>query len=317
MVRIVNGAGETVARYVYDAWGNHKVLNGTGAENTSETFIGNINPIRYRGYYYDTDTGFYYLQSRYYDPEVGRFINADDINYIEPEMLMGCNLYAYCGSNPVMYTDPKGTFFGALIIGALVAGLIGGTLNGISAYNAGQRGWGLFGAIAGGAIMGAAMGAISVLGGVSGLASAGLMSFGLSTGAAFGISLGVGAVAGMASYSLEYGLRTDREWSLGGMFKAGFAGAIKGGATFWIGYLGGKSGAYDKVALKTLLGKELVKDDVSYGIAKGLLSAVMPSFLRSVFTWSSFYLGEALTKLIFVSSIASGSRWIIDQIFDI
>ena len=110
VVRIVNGAGETVARYVYDAWGNHKVLNGSGAENTSETFIGNINPIRYRGYYYDTDTGFYYLQSRYYDPEVGRFINADDITYIDPETLNGLNLYSYCSNNPVMNVDYIGDY---------------------------------------------------------------------------------------------------------------------------------------------------------------------------------------------------------------
>ena len=78
---------------------------------TDETFIGNVNPFRYRGYYYDTDSGLYYLQSRYYDPEVGRFINADDIDYIEPETLMGCNLYAYCGNNPVMYVDPSGCFW--------------------------------------------------------------------------------------------------------------------------------------------------------------------------------------------------------------
>ena len=68
-----------------DAWGNHKVLDDAGTENTSDDFIGNINPIRYRGYYYDRETNLYYLISRYYDPEIGRFINNDSIGYIDPE----------------------------------------------------------------------------------------------------------------------------------------------------------------------------------------------------------------------------------------
>ena len=217
----------------------------------------------------------------------------------------------------MMNVDPSGTFvlffLGAIFVGAA----IGGTLNGISAYNAGQRGWGLFGAIAGGAIMGGAMGGVLALDGAAGLASAGLISFGLSSGAAFGISLGVGAAAGMISYSLENGLRTDKEWTFGGMLKAGMAGALKSAVTFRIGFCGGKNGAFDRIALKVLLGKELLKDGVSYGIAKGLLSALMPSLLRNLFTWSSFYVGETLTKLLFISSLASGIRWIIDRIFDL
>ena len=69
--------------------------------------------------------------------------------------------------------------------------------------------------------------------------------------------------------------------------------------------------------LKELLGKELVKDSVSYGMAKGLIAAASPGFLRNLFTWSSFYFGETLTKFLFVSSVASGLRWIIDQIFGV
>lgn len=70
--------------------------------------IGSLNPFRYRGYYYDSETGLYYLKSRYYDPEVGRFINMDDIDYLDPENLNGLNLYAYCLNNPVMLTDSTG-----------------------------------------------------------------------------------------------------------------------------------------------------------------------------------------------------------------
>ena len=95
--------------YEYVAWGNCKVLNPDGTENTSSTFAGNINPIRYRSYYYDTDLGLYYLQTRWYDPEIGRFVNLDQIEYLAPETLNGLNLYAYCLNNPVMGVDPNGT----------------------------------------------------------------------------------------------------------------------------------------------------------------------------------------------------------------
>ncbi len=92
-----------VAQYVYDAWGNCKILYS--ANNIAE-----FNPFRYRSYYFDTETNLYYLQTRYYDPALGRFISADSIEYLDPETLGGLNLYAYCGNNPVMGIDPEGTW---------------------------------------------------------------------------------------------------------------------------------------------------------------------------------------------------------------
>ena len=106
VIGIINAAGTIVAQYSYDAWG--KVLS---INNYTTSNIGDLNPIRYRGYYYDTETGLYYVSSRYYDPEVGRFINADDIGYLGADgSLTGYNLFAYCGNNPVMGYDPTGTF---------------------------------------------------------------------------------------------------------------------------------------------------------------------------------------------------------------
>ena len=87
----------------------YRVQNG--ADTAFATHIGRVNPFRYRGYYYDEETNLYYLQSRYYDPEIRRFINADDITYITPEDLNGCNLYAYCGNNSVNRWDPTGHFW--------------------------------------------------------------------------------------------------------------------------------------------------------------------------------------------------------------
>ncbi len=153
------------------------MLNGSGAENTSETFIGNVNPIRYRGYYYDTDTGFYYLQSRYYDPEIGRFINADDITYVDPSSLASCNVYGYCGNNPVMYVDPTGEAFFVFLIAALVGFAVSTAVSAVTqaAFNGGQVNWGtalidgLFGAISGALWMVPGLGAMA-----TGLINAGL-----------------------------------------------------------------------------------------------------------------------------------------------
>lgn len=71
--------------------------------------VAEINPFRYRSYYYDTETNLYYLNSRYYDPELGRFINADSFSNIDESTINGINLYVYCGSNPISFTDPFGT----------------------------------------------------------------------------------------------------------------------------------------------------------------------------------------------------------------
>ena len=91
-----------VVQYTYDAWGN--VLSVTG---TLASTVGQENPFRYRGYYYDTETGLYYLNSRYYDPQVGRFINVDSRFDCSTEILF-CNLFVYCANNCVIKYDPLG-----------------------------------------------------------------------------------------------------------------------------------------------------------------------------------------------------------------
>ena len=88
---------ESVATYEYDAWGN---VSSSGR-------LAEINPLRYRGYYYDNETGFYYLQSRYYDPANRRFINADSLSSTGQGFL-GTNMFAYCNNCPTIYHDPSG-----------------------------------------------------------------------------------------------------------------------------------------------------------------------------------------------------------------
>ena len=91
-----------IAEYSYDAWGNCTIT-------TNVNGYGTRNPFRYRGYYFDTDLNMYYLMTRYYDPQIGRFINADTINYLKPNSINGLNLYAYCKNNPTRNIDPLGT----------------------------------------------------------------------------------------------------------------------------------------------------------------------------------------------------------------
>ena len=90
-------------------------------DGSEASTIGQLNPIRYRGYYYDTETGFYYLQSRYYDPTTRRFLNADGIIGANQDAIC-YNLFAYCSNNPVNYCDPDGWFIWAGVF--LVAGVL-------------------------------------------------------------------------------------------------------------------------------------------------------------------------------------------------
>lgn len=127
IVGIYNGAGQLRAHYEYDAWGNVlSVTDQNGNSITSSTHIGNLNPFRYRGYYFDSETGLYYLMSRYYDPVTHRFINADGYFQAGGDVL-DANMSAYCRNNPIMYSDENGEFaVTALIVGSLIGGLIYG-----------------------------------------------------------------------------------------------------------------------------------------------------------------------------------------------
>jgi len=104
IIGIYDEDANKLCEYVYDAWGNCSIEN-----DISGVRIGEINSFRYRGYYYDSDIGLYYLKSRYYDPQVARFINADGLNYLGANGDLGAyNLFAYCSCNPVGYIDNVG-----------------------------------------------------------------------------------------------------------------------------------------------------------------------------------------------------------------
>ena len=115
---------ESVATYEYDAWGN--ILSSSGK-------LAEINPLRYRGYYYDNETGFYYLQSRYYNPAIHRWINSDSL-IGQAENIQGTNLFSYCFNNPVNMTDSTGnwpklsTIFAAVAVAAVAVAAVAVTV---------------------------------------------------------------------------------------------------------------------------------------------------------------------------------------------
>ena len=107
IVAIYNEAGTKIGYYKYDAWGACTATTYLTSTTAERNVVTNLNPFRYRGYYFDTETGFYYLQSRYYNPQWGRFLNAD--GYISTQTgLLGHNMYIYCNSNPVNLMDENG-----------------------------------------------------------------------------------------------------------------------------------------------------------------------------------------------------------------
>ena len=118
VIAILNDSGAAVVRYSYNGWGYE-----TG--HTTSTVTGlrlyQYNCLKYRGYYHDTETGFYYVSSRYYDPVIGRFINADEVDYLGADgELLSYNLYAYCMNNPINRTDENGNWSVLATVGVVV-----------------------------------------------------------------------------------------------------------------------------------------------------------------------------------------------------
>ena len=208
---IYTAGGDLITAYDYDAWGNCTATNYL----PEYSLIGEINPIRYRGYYYDVETGFYYVSSRYYDPEIGRFISPDttDVLTATPMALTDKNLYAYCDNNPVMREDKGGQFWN-IIAGAVIGGglelagqlLSGKSLSevnwakvGVSAVSGGLTA--AVGPVAGCLIYGATDVAMDALdGNINSVADA-AKSFAWGTAKAV-VSYGVGTAIGKATKSL-------------------------------------------------------------------------------------------------------------------
>ena len=197
VLALLDQEGNVLAKYIYDAWGNHRIVDEDGVdidENSPYNGIAQANPFRYRSYYFDTETGFYYLPARYYDPSICRFISRDDHSYLDPESINGLNLYAYCLNNPVMNFDPSGhkwyNILGWIGIGLVV---VAATVLTMGAFGVAVGGAGLLGAV----IHGAAVGALIGAGAGIVLGAAGGMIYDAAKGNAFGTSIWAGIQAGL------------------------------------------------------------------------------------------------------------------------
>ena len=128
-MQLIDSAGETKATYSYDPYGQVLRANGAMAE---------INPLQYRGYYYESETGFYYLQSRYYNPVICRFINADSF-VSTGQSFSGYNMFAYCNNNPVPNSDPTGDILISTLI-LIGSAIVGAACAGYTAYKEAEAG---------------------------------------------------------------------------------------------------------------------------------------------------------------------------------
>ena len=260
IIALLDSSGGIVVKYTYDAWGNYaaealdyydgkvqfknvdsdKAFNADYAKYKQ---LANINPFRYRGYYYDTETELYFLKTRYYDPEVGRFISPDSIEYLDPETINGLNLYAYCNNNPVSNVDPNGNkwwhwFLGVVAVVALAAVVVASAVltGGTSLVAIG------IGFAIGSAASVVTQGISNVINGnnffqniniatvlISGLAGA---AFATGLGGLAG-ALGIGVASSVATSAIE-------EKSIGEILFNGLVGGLSAGLAFGFGQLIGK-----------------------------------------------------------------------------
>lgn len=211
-----------VAEYAYDSWGN--ILSSSGA-------MAQTNPFRYRGYYYDSESGFYYLQSRYYDPQIGRFISADSYASTGQDFV-GYNMFAYCGNNPVTRADGSGGFW-HLVVGGVIGGVVGAISSAVSGGDAVDV---LIGAVAG------------VAGGV--LAASGADAVAQAVGSAV-ISMASNAISQVKNIATNQ----QNKFNAWDMF---FDGAVGLATGIW----GGKGASYGNSGGIMAAGKQLLKRGV-------------------------------------------------------
>ena len=129
VIALADQNGNLIAKYSYDPWGKLLSVTPNGwldEQNAYYLEVAEANPLRYRGYYYDAETGFYYLQSRYYDPEIGRFINADSYASTDATGLLSTNMFAYCENDPVNKSDPTGE------VAPILVAMAGGAMVGLA-----------------------------------------------------------------------------------------------------------------------------------------------------------------------------------------
>ena len=273
-----------------------KVESGYSVTDTSNInrFIAFKNPFRYRSYYYDFETNLYYLNSRYYDPQIGRFINADDISILfeGKDFFNGLNLYAYCGNNPIIHTDEKGMSWWSDLWGWVVNAVI--AVASVTAIIVVALGIVSSGGLLGAVLLGAGIGALSSMAG-SIIAQGGFSNADpWQVAKAAGIGAAIGAVTSIASWGFgtvlqnlgqQFGLALSNTTHIssgikfGKIFSTAFlmkAGAVVGNIVG--GLIGGTVSNY--IANK-LFGKDMTVDEI---MNEGIIGEI-PGWIINLFRW--------------------------------
>ena len=314
IIAVLNEYGTVQFTYEYDAWGNFtaydkngNVLSTSGRTSPTSaepTKLCDKNPFKYRGYFYDWQTGLYYLQSRYYDPSTGRFISVDSFEYANPETIDGLNLYIYCGNNPVMYIDPTGESIIAVLFGAFLLGaVLNGSLSLITGIVAGKKGLELLAHIVGGVLLGGVLSFSMALGGLFGIgaiatkyAALGLL---VATGASYG--------AGVLSYGLQEVWATpDAKWDQDTAAVLGLVAAVQGFFNFGIGAVLGISGNWSS------LNKGQLKS--SFATARAAGHSIIKSAIQAPITVLKNNIGQVLVRFYMRSTFATS--WSLLRLFN-
>lgn len=279
IIKNVDEDNVCVVEYEYDTW-----VNFTRKVRV-DCYVSYFNPFIYKGYFYDSEVNLYYLNSRYYDTSIGRFIFADDVSYLDNNSLSGLNLFAYCGNNPVNYSDgsghmPKWLSTTLKIVGgvAIIAGCVVGSIftgGALSVVLAGAA----IGAVAGG--IGAGISTAVSGGDIHDFANAFLMS--TATGAiscavaasplGVGAQIGINAALGAVNYAGTQ-LLSGGNITLGGLLVNAGIGALCG----WIGQSGWMQGQTTS-AFVAFAGKNALKHVVGMVGTETLLRMTLPAFI--------------------------------------
>ena len=209
---IIDSSGNLVVSYDYYAYGKIKSITGSMAST-----LGQDNHMRYKGYYFDEETGFYYCKSRYYVPDWCRWLNADLPSFLKPYSATGNNLFAYCSNDPINKVDNTGCFaVSSFLICVGVGAVLGGALGGVTAYSENQD---VNAGILTGALLGSAAGAIVGVGSTAILSSAVSSTIGKATT----------DIIGGVFYGEQYG--TWEDYTVAFIF-GGISGSLSGGSKF-------------------------------------------------------------------------------------
>ena len=201
-----------MATYAYDAWGNMTYCN-------AGTEVAYINPFLYRGYYYDSESGLYYLMTRYYDTQIGQFISMDTPDYLAPDTVGGVDLYAYGLNNPVMFVDSTGHFVISLGLALLIGFVVGAAVGfGATVYTDYKDDGEVFnGSVSAGEYIGN-----TLIGGAVGTAAAGLIYTAPSIGAAISSAFNSAPFAMATGGSAVVGLTAEQMAALGLVIVSGY-----------------------------------------------------------------------------------------------